>query len=118
VDLFCFGIDCNSTLLSKSNKSPFCIRDIRLQSPLKTFIAIKISICQNKVLTLLISIHAQSSFDSCKCFPFSGFDLCFLTPGISFLSSDNKGGNVFLHVPSPSEGQESQQKTGNIIIYY
>jgi hypothetical protein len=30
----------------------------------------------------------------------------FLTPVISFLSTDGKSVSVFLYVPSPSEGQE------------
>jgi len=42
----------------------------------------------------------------------------FLTTYISFLSTDYKPVSVFLHVPSPSEGQEQQHKSGNIIIYY
>jgi hypothetical protein len=52
-----------------------------------------------------------------KSFPLSVFDLYFLTPGISFLSADDKTVCVFLHVPSASEGQEQQHKSGNIIIY-
>jgi len=46
------------------------------------------------------------------------FDICFLTSAISFLFADDKSVSVFLHVPSPSEGQEQQHKSGNIIIYY
>jgi hypothetical protein len=42
-------------------------------------------------------------------------DLCFLTQGNLFLSADYKWGTVFLHVPSPSKGQEEQQNRGKVI---
>ena len=78
----------------------------------------EISVCQNKRLTIIISVDSQSFLDSCKCFPLSGFKLCFLTKRISLLSADDKTISVFLHGTSPSERQEQQHKSGNIIIYY
>jgi len=45
------------------------------------------------------------------------FGIWFLTLGTSFLSADYNAISVILHVPSPSEGQEQQHKSGNIIIF-
>jgi hypothetical protein len=47
-----------------------------------------------------------------------GLDICFLTTGTSFFSTDDKTVSVFLHVPSPGYGQAQQHKSGNIIIYW
>jgi hypothetical protein len=51
-------------------------------------------------------IRAKTFSTAEKPFPVSGFDLCFLTRGTSFLSTDDQSVSAFLHVPSASEVHE------------